>query len=215
MFPVEGYLMLIARPGPIAPNQTYTYVFNVTQYGHTWYHSHYQTQYSDGAMGGLTIYGPSSGSWDETDDPILINDWVHENTSIAFKQELTGGIPRADTLLLGGKGKYACRDNDPYCCISCNPRKAPCPPGVAPEFCCQPSLLCFSNHSTSGVQLEGSTFQKNFTEGTRYLLKLVGSSAEAMFIFSIDEHELEVIQTDLVPIHTYTTDSLFIGIGKS
>ena len=56
---------------PIAFNQTYTYRFNLTQYGHTWYHSHYQTQYSDGEMGPLTIYGPSSAPWDETETPSM------------------------------------------------------------------------------------------------------------------------------------------------
>lgn len=197
---------------PIAPNQTYTYTFNVTQYGHTWYHSHYQTQYSDGVMAPLTIYGPSSASWDETSEPILINDWVHENTSVAFQQELTGGIPISDDLLVGGKGKYQCRDDDPLCCISCNPRGTACPPGVDPEFCCKPDPRCFDPNT--GKQLEGGTFQTTFVPGTRYLMKLVNSAAEAMFIFSIDEHELEVIQTDLVPIKPYKTTSLFIGIGQ-
>ena len=35
-----------------------------------------------------------------------------------------------------------------------------------------------------------------------------------MFIFSIDGHNLTVIETDLVPIKPYTTESLFIGIGQ-
>ena len=29
---------------PIAPGEEFTYVFNVTQYGTTWYHSHYSLQ---------------------------------------------------------------------------------------------------------------------------------------------------------------------------
>lgn len=38
---------------PIAPGDTYTYTFNVTQYGSAWYHSHYSVQYADGAAGPL------------------------------------------------------------------------------------------------------------------------------------------------------------------
>lgn len=46
------------------------------------------------------------------------------------------------------------------------------------------------------------------------MLRLTCASAEAMFIFSIDGHNLTVIANDLVPIQPYTTKSLFIGIGK-
>ena len=43
---------------------------------------------------------------------------------------------------------------------------------------------------------------------------MINSSAEAMFIFSIDGHDLTVVQTDLVPIHPYQTQSIFVGIGQ-
>jgi FtsP/CotA-like multicopper oxidase with cupredoxin domain len=36
---------------PIAPNDSYTYVINTTQYGSSWYHSHYSVQYADGLAG--------------------------------------------------------------------------------------------------------------------------------------------------------------------
>jgi hypothetical protein len=36
---------------PIAPGQSFTYKWNVTQYGSTWYHSHYSLQYADGLVG--------------------------------------------------------------------------------------------------------------------------------------------------------------------
>jgi hypothetical protein len=36
---------------PIAPGDQFTYKFNVTQYGSSWYHSHYSLQYADGAVG--------------------------------------------------------------------------------------------------------------------------------------------------------------------
>jgi len=35
-----------------------------------------------------------------------------------------------------------------------------------------------------------------------------------MFIFSIDGHDLEVVETDLVPIEPYKTKSIFVGIGQ-
>lgn len=35
----------------IPPGGSFTYVFNATQYGSTWYHSHYSSQYADGVQG--------------------------------------------------------------------------------------------------------------------------------------------------------------------
>ena len=90
---------------PIAQNDTFTYQFLAQQYGHTWYHSHYQTQYSDGVMGGLVIHGPSSANYDEAFLPALINDWVHDNTTNVLNQELAGGIPTANSILVNGTGK--------------------------------------------------------------------------------------------------------------
>jgi len=158
-------------------------------------------------MAPLTIYGPTSANYDEADMPIIMNDWVHENTSLAFKQELGGGVPLADSLLLGGHGNYKCSDLDPDCCSQCRN----CAPGVDSEFCCNPNPLC----TQGGKQLTGSTYTKTFVKGKRYLMKLINGSAAAMFIFSIDGHDLEVVQTDLVPIVPFKTDSLFIGIGES
>jgi FtsP/CotA-like multicopper oxidase with cupredoxin domain len=36
---------------PIAPGDTFVYKWNATQYGSTWYHSHYSLQYADGMVG--------------------------------------------------------------------------------------------------------------------------------------------------------------------
>ena len=69
------------------------------------YHAHYQVQYSDGAAGPLLLYGPSSANYDEAWPPIFMNDWVHDNASVAFEQELNGGIPVVDNILLDGQGE--------------------------------------------------------------------------------------------------------------
>jgi hypothetical protein len=44
--------------GPIAPGQSFTYKFQATQFGTTWYHSHYSSQY---------VSLPNPLSWDLTD----------------------------------------------------------------------------------------------------------------------------------------------------
>ena len=36
---------------PLAPGQSSTYTFQATQFGSSWYHSHYSSQYGDGVTG--------------------------------------------------------------------------------------------------------------------------------------------------------------------
>ena len=48
----------------------------------------------------------------------------------------------------------------------------------------------------------------------RYLLRLINTSFETTFIFTIDNHQLQVTTTDFVPINPYTTTSVLIGIGQ-
>ena len=53
-----------------------------------------------------------------------------------------------------------------------------------------------------------------FEAGKRYLLRLINSSTESDFVFSIDNHQLQVISNDLVAIQPFTNDSIHIGIGQ-
>jgi len=93
---------------PIAPGESYTYRFRAMQYGTSWYHSHYSLQYGDGLLGPLTIFGPSSASYDEAKDPILMTDWNHRSGFQDFQTELDGsGPPKMTSILLNGLGSYA------------------------------------------------------------------------------------------------------------
>ena len=48
----------------------------------------------------------------------------------------------------------------------------------------------------------------------RYLLRLINTSFESTFIFSIDNHILTVVSSDFVPINPYNTTSVLVGIGQ-
>jgi len=53
-----------------------------------------------------------------------------------------------------------------------------------------------------------------FQKGKRYLLRLINTSVDATFIFSIDHHNLTVVGADFVPIVNYSTNSVLVGIGQ-
>ena len=61
------------------------------------------------------------------------------------------------------------------------------------------------------------TFNKTTEPGKRpkrYLLRVINTSFDTTFIFSIDRHNLTVVSNDFVPIHGYVTNWLLIGIGQ-
>ncbi|KAE8382646.1 extracellular dihydrogeodin oxidase/laccase [Aspergillus bertholletiae] len=60
----------------------------------------------------------------------------------------------------------------------------------------------------------GSRFETTFDAGTRYRLRLVNAAADNHFRFMIDNHTIEVIATDFVPIHPYNTTQISIGMGQ-
>jgi hypothetical protein len=48
----------------------------------------------------------------------------------------------------------------------------------------------------------------------RYLLRLINTSFDTTFVFSIDNHWLQVVGADFVPIEPYWNTSVLIGIGQ-
>lgn len=60
----------------------------------------------------------------------------------------------------------------------------------------------------------GYYFNTSFTAGTSYRFRLINGAINTHFMFSIDNHTLTVIATDLVPIAPYETDVLSIAMGE-
>lgn len=60
----------------------------------------------------------------------------------------------------------------------------------------------------------GTRFNVSFTSGTSYRMRLVNGAVDTHFKFSIDNHTMQVIATDLIPIQPYNTTVLNIGMGQ-
>ncbi|CAK7244933.1 MAG: hypothetical protein STHCBS139747_006498 [Sporothrix thermara] len=60
----------------------------------------------------------------------------------------------------------------------------------------------------------GQRYSTTFTAGQRYRLRLVNAAADTQFRFSIDNHTLQVIAADFVPIVPYATESISISMGQ-
>lgn len=166
---------------PIAPNDSFVYNFTLTQYGSSWYHSHYSVQFADGAVGPMTIHGPSSAEWEEAiSPPLIMTDWGH-NTAFNAVTTRDFGIP---DILLNGRGDVRTFSN------------------VTNQTAVRPPY---------SITLEKPTLGRPCR---KYLLRIINTSFDSTFVFSIDHHMLQIVSADFVPIQPYYNTSVLVGIGQ-
>ncbi|KAK5661815.1 hypothetical protein OQA88_9917 [Cercophora sp. LCS_1] len=101
---------------PIAPGESMTYQFRATQYGSSWYHSHFSLQYSEGLFGGIIFNGPATENYDEDLGTLLLQDWGHKHAFELWHTAKGGRPPRLDGGLVNGTNTYDCTGStDPKC----------------------------------------------------------------------------------------------------
>ncbi|TGZ84451.1 hypothetical protein EX30DRAFT_313040, partial [Ascodesmis nigricans] len=106
---------------PVAPGATTVYEYQATQYGTSWYHSHFGLQYGDGAFGPVVINGPASAQYDHDLGPIMIHDWQHESIDTVFHrwhQSKKTGLPYSPNGLINGKNTCPKQQRDKKECKS-------------------------------------------------------------------------------------------------
>ncbi|KKY33196.1 putative multicopper oxidase [Diaporthe ampelina] len=96
---------------PVAPGSSITYEWRATQYGSTWYHSHFALQAWEGVFGGIIINGPASANYDVDLGHMFLNDWDHSTVDELYITAETEGPPTLDTGLLNGTNVYGDDDD--------------------------------------------------------------------------------------------------------
>ncbi|KAJ2901882.1 Laccase [Zalerion maritima] len=91
---------------PLAPGDSMTYTWRATQYGSSWYHSHFALQAWNGLFGGIQINGPHSAPYDEDLGILFLNDWSHETADALYEVAQTSGPPQMDNGLINGTNTY-------------------------------------------------------------------------------------------------------------
>ncbi|KAK2736808.1 laccase, multicopper oxidase, benzenediol:oxygen oxidorectuctase [Onygenales sp. PD_40] len=169
----------------IAPGETYTYKFQATQYGTSWYHSHFSAQLGDGLYGPLVIHGPATANYDIDLGPIHITEWFHETSWVLWERHnKNGGIPLrpnavAENGLINGTNVFPCdKEEDPNCTDS------------------------------------GKRSETTFVPGKKHRIRVIDSQVDGWMRFSIDGHKLTVIAADFVPIVPYEAESIVLAPGQ-
>jgi FtsP/CotA-like multicopper oxidase with cupredoxin domain len=91
---------------PTAPGDTYTYAFRATQYGSSWYHSHFALQAWEGIFGGIIINGPATADYDEDLGNLFLQDWSHQTVDELYIKAQTNGIVTMDNGLINGTNVF-------------------------------------------------------------------------------------------------------------
>ncbi|KAI9773256.1 MAG: hypothetical protein M1839_002168 [Geoglossum umbratile] len=171
---------------PIAPGASYVYRFQADLYGSSWWHSHYSAQYSAGAVGPMIIHGPKQYTRDIDLGPVLLTDWYHRDY-ISIVEDIVG-TDTAKVIPAAQPDNALINGKNNFDC----------------EFA-DPGQKCISNSGLSKF---------NFNEGRSHILRVINSGSDAVMYFSIDEHELEVVSVDFVPIMPYKTNVIALGVGQ-
>ncbi|KAG0642458.1 Cupredoxin [Tuber brumale] len=91
---------------PLAPGETQTYTWRATQYGTSWYHSHYAVQYAEGLLGPIILNGPASANYDVDLGAVMVTDWYHNTAFSTWRYAETVGLPQAQNGLIHGKNVF-------------------------------------------------------------------------------------------------------------
>jgi FtsP/CotA-like multicopper oxidase with cupredoxin domain len=91
---------------PSHPGSTVTYRWKATQYGSSWYHSHFSLQAWNGVFGMIRINGPASYPYDEDVGHVSLSDWYHDGVDSLWHEAQTTGAPEVPNGLINGKNVY-------------------------------------------------------------------------------------------------------------
>ncbi|KAK4555604.1 hypothetical protein LTR86_007357 [Recurvomyces mirabilis] len=184
---------------PIAPGHSLTYRFQAELHGSSWYHAHYSAQFTAGVAGPMIVHGPSSLPYDIDVGPVMLSDWYHI-PYFSIVEDVVGSNfslipPTSDNVLINGRGQFGCSSS------SYDSTKK----DLATNLKSNLTWQCIEDAPLAAFR---------FQAGKVHRLRLVNHGANGVQRFTIDNHNMTVISTDLVPTEPYTTDVVTLGVGQ-
>ena len=179
---------------PIPPNNQKTYNFLAEQYGTTWYEL--LTSLCLTCIYVLTTYRYHSHFSSQYGNGVVGSIQINGPASLPYDIDL-GVFPITDWYY-DTADEIQERVNNPAT-------------GGAPP----PSDNVLFNGTNINPSGPGGTYARvKLTPGKRHLLRLINPSVENHFSVSLVNHQMTVIANDLVPVNSFTTNTLFLGIGQ-
>ncbi|CAG8685777.1 2839_t:CDS:2, partial [Dentiscutata erythropus] len=169
----------------IPPNKTFAYKYYLDQSGTYWYHSHSRAQYIEGIVGPLIVHDPKDPYRHEYDEEIVILlQDWYHNDSKSLL---------ATFLSPESQGAEPAPDNG----LINGKNSFNCSAAPKGSVCKDASLAKFK-----------------FVHGKKYRLRIINSSAFSAFIFSIDDHPMDVIEVEGMITKRHTVHRLPINVAQ-
>ncbi|KAK3936690.1 laccase [Diplogelasinospora grovesii] len=109
---------------PIPPNGgSKVYSFLATQYGTSWYHSHFSAQYGNGVVGTILINGPASLPYDIDLGTFPLSDYYYETADKIVLNTATAGPPPSSNVLFNGTNVHPVTGQGQYANVTLTPGK--------------------------------------------------------------------------------------------
>ncbi|KAH9979432.1 ferroxidase [Lactifluus volemus] len=178
----------------IPPGQSFDYVVPTNssgQWGTYWVHAHSLGQYVDGLRAPFLIHPSTEVYSYDAEYTIVLSDWYHDEHSVLIKQFINADNPTGIEPIPDAALMYFAKDGYYLGPIS---GKKPAP-------------------VTSNVGFnENATLP--FEPGKTYRLRIVNTGAFAAFFFSIDGHNLRIIEVDGTDVDEHPIDILSVAVAQ-
>lgn len=155
-----------------------------------------------GQFGGIVINGPASADYDEDMGVIFLNGTVSISTLKGIRMSFDSQISADVVSFTDWSHETA---DELYESAQTNG------PPTLDNGLINGTNVYGDDGSSSRT---GSRFEVSVTSGTSYRIRLINGAIDTHFKWSIDNHTMTVIASDLVPIVPYDTTVLNIAIGK-
>ncbi|KAF9105657.1 hypothetical protein BGX29_011759 [Mortierella sp. GBA35] len=174
---------------PIPPGANFTYAFGTDDVvGTHWWHAHFENQYIDGVVGALIIRDPPKTNpflhAYDEERNVILTDWYHQATGPLLQHYLSPDSRGHEPVPNSG----LINGKGSFNCSNVIPDDLPCEPSERAVIHVIPNR--------------------------RYRLRLINTSAAAAFLFSVDGHQLMVIEADGTDVNPFMVDSLPINSGQ-
>ncbi|RHZ67408.1 hypothetical protein Glove_301g23 [Diversispora epigaea] len=168
---------------------TFTYDFKVDhQSGSYWYHSHHRGQYMDGVLGPLIVYDDDDFDKKtygyDEDMIVLITDWYHDHSANLFKWYMSPESKGAEPV----PDNALINGKNNYNC-DWAPKGSEC--------------VCDS-------ELAKFVFKKD----CKYRMRIINTSGLSSFTFSIDDHDMKVIEVEGAKTKPYKIKQLSLSVAQ-
>ena len=194
---------------PIAANHSFLYNFTPTnQAGTFWYHSHLSTQYCDGLRGPLVIYDPADrhARLYDVDDGLLrffgMTDTIRTDSSFRGRIHGNRGIR---LVIMNEYHSTLVPDFMAFRYHTVAPSAGKFPTASS-------ALINGAGRYSGGPTTDLTSI--HVEQGKRYRFRLVSTSCDPNYTFSIDGHNMTIIEVDGISTEPLVVDKIQIFAGQ-